>query len=90
MYYSDEEIDDVWPISSPNHITSEVPAGTIIIEDTRGLHKAGIPEKLLETSVFLYLCLRICLGQQKLLYQIDRLIYEKLSGKGKGLFQTKI
>ena len=40
-YYSDEEINDVWPIESENHMVSTVPAGTIIIEDTRGLHKAG-------------------------------------------------
>lgn len=43
VYYSDDEINSVWPIGSDDHMVSSVPAGTIIIEDTRGLHKAGIP-----------------------------------------------
>ena len=45
IYYSDEEIEAVFPDGSDNHIISEVPAGTIILEDTRGLHKAGIPQR---------------------------------------------
>jgi len=45
-YFSDEEISKVWPIGHKNHMISNVPAGTIIIEDTRGLHKAGQLVKL--------------------------------------------
>jgi hypothetical protein len=45
IYYSDEEIVAVFPDGSDEHIISEVPAGTIILEDTRGLHKAGIPQR---------------------------------------------
>ncbi len=45
IYYSDEEIEEVFPDGSADHIISEVPAGTIILEDTRGLHKAGIPQR---------------------------------------------
>jgi hypothetical protein len=44
-YYADSEIHNVWPIGSDQHKISSVPAGTIIIEDTRGLHKAGIPKR---------------------------------------------
>ena len=42
-YFSDKEIHDSWPIDSKKHIISNVKAGSIIIEDTRGLHKAGTP-----------------------------------------------
>jgi len=45
IYYGDEEIEAVFPDGSDDHIISEVPAGTIILEDTRGLHKAGIPQR---------------------------------------------
>ena len=45
VYFSDEEIEAVFPNGSDDHIITEVPAGTIILEDTRGLHKAGIPQR---------------------------------------------
>lgn len=45
VYFTDDEINSTWPIGSDDHIVSTVPAGTIIIEDTRGLHKAGIPKE---------------------------------------------
>ena len=45
VYYSDAEVEAVYPEQSKDHIISEVPAGTIILEDTRGLHKAGIPKR---------------------------------------------
>ena len=44
-YYTDEEVDNIYPEGSKNRIQSVVKAGTIIIEDTRGLHRAKIPEK---------------------------------------------
>ena len=43
-YFTDEEIHKKWPKGSKKHIISNVKAGTIIIEDTRGLHKAGTPD----------------------------------------------
>ena len=89
VYYSDEEIDDVWPISSPNHITSEVPAGTIIIEDTRGLHKAGIPEKMFRDLGFSIFMPPNIFTLTKPLYQIDQLTYEKLSGNRQSFVPNK-
>ena len=56
-YYSDEEINDVWPIGSENHMISTVLAGTIIIEDTRGLHKAGTSSNHIVILAMLYSCL---------------------------------
>lgn len=44
-YYSDEEVDSLYPVGSPQRIKSIVKAGTVILEDTRGLHRATIPEE---------------------------------------------
>ena len=44
-YYTDEEVDSLYPPGSKKRIQSVVKAGTIIVEDTRGLHRAKIPEK---------------------------------------------
>lgn len=40
-YYTDNEVDTVYPEGSNDRITSVVPAGTVLIEDTRGLHRAN-------------------------------------------------
>lgn len=42
-YYSDKELDRQFPEDSPDRFTSTVPAGTIVLEDTRGLHRARVP-----------------------------------------------
>lgn len=42
-YYDDLEVDDVYPKNSKERIISTVKAGTVIIEDTRGLHRAQMP-----------------------------------------------
>ena len=43
-YYNDEEIDRALAATSQARIVSEVPAGTVILEDTRGLHRADMPK----------------------------------------------
>jgi hypothetical protein len=43
-YYSDAEVDREYPPGSRERLVSEVKAGTIIIEDTRGLHRARMPD----------------------------------------------
>ena len=40
-----------------------VPKGTIILEDTRGLHKAGIPKKGYPDLGFALLCLSTVMGK---------------------------
>lgn len=42
-YYTDEDVDRAYPPGSAARLVSEVSAGTIIIEDTRGLHRARMP-----------------------------------------------
>jgi hypothetical protein len=39
-YYQDDEVNRLYPEGSTDRITSIVPAGTVLIEDTRGLHRA--------------------------------------------------
>jgi len=43
-YYNDEDVDKAYPLGNSNRIVSHVSAGTVIIEDTRGLHRANIPK----------------------------------------------
>lgn len=42
-YYTDEEVDAAYPLGSEKRFVSVVRAGTIILEDTRGLHRAQVP-----------------------------------------------
>lgn len=42
-YFTDEEVDECFPISSSSRTISNVSAGTVVIEDTRGLHRAQVP-----------------------------------------------
>ncbi len=42
-YYDDPEVEKFFPEASASRIVSEVKAGTIVIEDTRGLHRARLP-----------------------------------------------
>ena len=41
-YYDDDAVNAVYPENSEDRIVSIVPKGTVIIEDTRGLHRAHI------------------------------------------------
>lgn len=44
-YYSDEEVESLYTPATKLKISSVVKAGTVILEDTRGLHKAVLPQK---------------------------------------------
>jgi hypothetical protein len=43
-YFADEEVDRTYPPGSPERLVSVVKAGTVVIEDTRGLHRARLPK----------------------------------------------
>lgn len=43
-YFTDEEVDQAYPEDSSRTV-SEVKAGTVVIEDTRGVHRACLPEE---------------------------------------------
>lgn len=44
-YFDDAEVDAVVPPGHPRRLMSVVKAGTVILEDTRGLHRARMPEQ---------------------------------------------
>lgn len=77
-YYDDEEVDRLFPIRSPRRVVSEVKAGTLIIEDTRGVHRARVPNngfRDLGYAVFLPLSKR----QSQRRYTIKSSDYEELT-----------
>jgi len=78
-YYPDSEIHSVWPIGSDQHKISSVPAGTIIIEDTRGLHKAGIPKKNYRDLGFAIFTPPNSFRKRKPYYQISKSSFNELS-----------
>lgn len=43
-YFTDKQVDSAYPNKS-QHLVSTVKAGTVVIEDTRGLHRACLPEE---------------------------------------------
>ena len=82
-YFEDSEIHSKWPIGSKNHIISNVKAGTIILEDTRGLHKAGTPdEKYRDLGYAVFLPPNIFRNKNSL-YKISKKNYYNLSKKQK-------
>jgi hypothetical protein len=79
IYYSDEEIQKVYPPESGREIISVVPAGTIILEDTRGLHKAGIPDEGYRDLGYSTFVPPIALVGRPPLYKISQKTFEDLS-----------
>jgi len=91
-YYTDQEVDDLYPPGSSRRVTSVVKAGTVIIEDTRGLHRATVPQegyRDLGFAVFLpittlrkyHIELKRHLGSY---YDISKQDYENLTEKQRG------
>lgn len=78
-YYTNEDVYALYPKGSEREVVSEVPAGTIILEDTRGLHKAGIPQEGYRDLGFATFLPPIALRKRPALYQLSRATYETLS-----------
>ncbi|MET3900813.1 hypothetical protein ABIB57_004781 [Devosia sp. UYZn731] len=79
IYYSDDEIRSVYPESSGREIISVVPAGTIILEDTRGLHKAGMPDEGYRDLGYSTFVPPIALLNRGSLYKVSRKTFDKLT-----------
>jgi len=43
-YYTNDEVNKLYPQHSDDRVLSLVKAGTVVIEDTRGVHRANLPE----------------------------------------------
>ena len=78
-YFTEEEVRAHYPAGSERDIVSVVPAGTIILEDTRGLHKAGIPEEGYRDLGFATFLPPIALRRRPALYSLSRKTYMELS-----------
>ena len=82
-YYSDDEIEELKRINNIKEIISIVPKGTIIIEDTRGLHKAGIPIKGFRDLGFSTFMPNRLIKKRNVDYQISNDTYNKISNDKK-------
>jgi hypothetical protein len=85
-FFEEKDIDSVYSPEHPNRIKSIVKAGTVVIEDTRGVHRAIIPKegyRDLGFAVFAPVP-TYAIHKTPSYYQIDRSIYDELS-----IFQKK-
>lgn len=78
FYFSDEEVRAAYPEESGREVVSVVPAGTIVLEDTRGLHKAGIPEEGHRDLGFATF-MPISLVNRPPMFRVSRETFEKLT-----------
>jgi len=79
IYYSDVEVEAMYPEGSADHVISEVPAGTIILEDTRGLHKAGIPQRHYRDLGFAVFVPPMLFRDESENFAISKSVYDSLS-----------
>ena len=70
-YFTNEEVAATYTGPDTEEIVSVVPAGTIILEDTRGLHKAGIPEEGYRDLGFATFLPPIALRKREALYHVS-------------------
>lgn len=78
-YYTEDEIRAVYPEGDPREIVSVVPAGTIILEDTRGLHKAGMPVEGFRDLGFVTFLPAMAMVKRPPLYTVSRAAVSELS-----------
>jgi hypothetical protein len=78
-YYSEDEVRTLYAAGGPEEVISVVPAGTIILEDTRGLHKAGMPTSGYRDLGFVTFLPPIVLAKRVPLYSVSRGALEGLS-----------
>lgn len=77
-YFTDEEVDRVHPIGSRERYVSVVKAGTVVIEDTRGLHRAMLPKAgIRDLGYAIFMPLRPFYHHQN--YRIAREAYQRLT-----------
>ena len=79
-YYSEEQVRAVY-CSEKDIVCSKVKAGTLLLEDTRGLHRAGIPREGLRDLVYGVFFPRILPRWRASCYSINRDVYNGLDSK---------
>jgi hypothetical protein len=79
-YAKDEDIDAAFPPDSEHRVVSVVKAGTIILEDTSGLHRAMVPQTgYRDLGYAVFVPRSFYLRPQKPLYMMNRGVYQGLS-----------
>ncbi|MBV0914175.1 phytanoyl-CoA dioxygenase family protein [Anianabacter salinae] len=78
-YFTNEEVATAYDGPDTHVVVSEVPAGTFILEDTRGLHKAGIPEEGYRDLGFATFLPPIALRKRTPLYHVSHSTASALS-----------
>lgn len=78
-YYSEEDVRRLYPVGGPKEVVSVVPAGTIILEDTRGLHKAGMPQAGFRDLGFVTFLPPIAFARRSPMYTVSRSTIRGLS-----------
>jgi hypothetical protein len=81
-YYTDEEIDSIYPVGHKSRIVSVVKAGTIILEDTRGLHRARVPDRgFRDLGYAVFFPRNVFYRASKPCFTIDLATYNKLDAR---------
>lgn len=79
-YYDDEEVFGKYPMNSGRIIQSQVKAGTVILEDTRGLHRAALPQQgYRDLGYSVFLPLPWYKNYKYVNYQISEKTFQELS-----------
>lgn len=79
-YYSDEEVSEQYPNPKFKHTKSIVPEMSIILEDTRGLHRAKVPETgMRDLGYAVFFPLPLWMDFDCKHYDISKELYSKLS-----------
>jgi hypothetical protein len=79
-YFSDAEIDAAFPPGGDKRLRSVVKAGTIILEDTSGLHRAMVPERgYRDLGYAVFVPRPFYASRQKPLYTMSETIYNRLN-----------
>lgn len=90
VYYTDEEVDQLYPVGSKERIRSIVKAGTVIVEDTRGLHRAMNPVSgYRDLGYAVFFPKRMFSQFEKEYFTIERKIYEQLSERQKSYISPR-
>lgn len=84
VYYSDDEVNTIYPLDSERRVRSIVKAGTVIIEDTRGLHRANVPmEGFRDLGFAVFIPRSLFSKSTEPLYSIPSDSYDQLSARQK-------
>jgi hypothetical protein len=77
-YYPDADVDRAYPVGSRERYVSVVSAGTVVIEDTRGLHRARLPQaRFRDLGYAVFVPLRPFYPHQN--YRFPREAFERLT-----------